>query len=178
MSRSPSPALPASRPLTESNLGERLLAYVGTLKPPADQIDRLARYLKERFAYNQAATQGDTYDRNLESWQTSIRQSTTLSELTPEADGTDFSLKLPQRVCLRQLPTEVKLGVLAAANGSQLEAPVVLLSSGYGAVDRQAQDLVSQHPFPAAASIKAYTVAVATQVDYGQHPCLGEGSGP
>lgn len=171
----PSPALPTSRPLVDPSLGDRLMAYATGLSLPAEHISRLSRYLEDRFAYHEAATQRDTYNRNLQAWQAQIRETTGLPGLTPDLDRTDFSLTVPQRVCLRQPPTEVRLGVLTQPDGSLAEPPVVLRSSGYRALDQQAQGLVTNHSFPPADSIKAYTLQVAIQVDYGLRPCLGEG---
>lgn len=171
----PTPALPASRPLVDPSLGERLMAYATGLALPADQISRLGRYLQERFAYNEAATQRDTYNRNLQAWEAQVRETTGLQELTPDIDRTDFSLTVPQRVCLRQPPAEVRLGVLTKPDGSLVEPPVVLRSSGYSALDQQAQGLVANYSFSPANSIKAHTLKVDIEVDYGLRPCLGEG---
>lgn len=171
----PTSALPASRPLVDPSLGERLMAYAAGLALPADQISRLGRYLQERFAYNEAATQRDTYNRNLQVWEAQVRETTGLPGLTPDIDRTDFSLTVPQRVCLRQPPSEVSLGVLTKPDGSLVEPPVVLRSSGYSALDQQAQGLVANHSFPPADSIKAHTLKVDIEVDYGLRPCLGEG---
>jgi len=172
---SPTPALSASRPLVDPSIGERLLAYATGLALPADHINRLGRYLQDRFAYNETATQRDTYNRNLQVWETQVREATGLPQLTPETDRTDFSLTVPQRVCLRQPPTEVRLGVLTKPDGTLAEPPVVLRSSGYSALDQQAQGLVANHSFPPADSVKAHILKVAIQVDYGLRPCLGEG---
>lgn len=170
---SPTPPLPTSRPLIDPSLGERLMAYATGLALPAEQMSRLSRYLQDRFFYNEAATQLDTYDRNLQSWQATIQQVTGLPELTPEIDRTHFSLTVPQRVCLRQAPEDVRLGVLTKTDGTLAEPPVVLRSSGYSVLDQRAQMLVASHSFPPADSIQAHTLKVSIQVDYGLSPCLG-----
>ena len=175
---SPTPALPASRPLVDPSLGDRLMAYATGLALPADHISRLGRYLQDRFAYNETAIQRDTYNRNLQAWEAQVRESTGLPGLTPEIDRTDFSLTVPQRVCLRQPPADVRLGVLTKPDGSHADPPVVLGSSGYSAMDQRAQGLVANHSFPPADSIKAHTLKVAIEVDYGLRPCLGETARP
>jgi hypothetical protein len=170
----PSPdAAQPSRPLFNSELGEGLMAYAAALNVPLAQVDRLRASIQDRFGYAYAATTDEAYSTNQSQWEASIQQETGLADLGVERDRTDFSVTYPQRVCLRHEPGEIRLGVLTAADGRPQPTPVVLRSSGYGALDDRALQAVMEHTFPATGAMKAYTVTVNTQVDYGRHPCLG-----
>ena len=167
----PAPAEP-SRPLFNPEIGERLMAYVAALNLPQAQVDTLRASIQDRFGYDAEATTRDAYSTNLREWENTIQQQTGQANLSVEEDRTDLSVTYPQRVCLVNEPGEVRVGVLVNPDGSQRGEPVLLRSSGYGALDQRALAVVSDHQFPTAESLKAYTIAVEPQVDYGRRPCL------
>ncbi|HIK44896.1 MAG TPA: TonB family protein [Leptolyngbyaceae cyanobacterium M65_K2018_010] len=168
----PSTPPPPSRPLFDSGLGERLMAYAAALSLPQPQVDRLKVSVQRRFGYTAAATTRDAYSTNLSAWESTIQGETGIEDLSAEVDRSHFSVTYPQRVCLANEPGEVRLGVVVNPDGSQRGEPVVLRSSGYAAVDQKALELLRDHTFSEAEGIKAYTVSVATKVDYGLRPCL------
>jgi|GEM_PF-928558 len=161
-----------SRALFDPEIGERLMAYVAALNLPQTQVDNLRASIQDRFGFAAAATSREAYSTNLRDWEESIRQETGEADLSAEVDRTSLSVTYPQRVCLVNDPVEVRVGVLTNPDGSQRGEPVVLRSSGYAALDQKALAAVQDHKFPEADGIKAYTIAVATQVDYGRRPCL------
>ncbi|NJL48879.1 MAG: TonB family protein [Leptolyngbyaceae cyanobacterium SM2_5_2] len=168
----PPPPSQPSRPLFNPEIGERLMAYAAALNLPQAQVDGLRASVQNRFGFAADKTTREAYSANLGAWEGSIRQETGLTDLSAEVDRTDLSVTYPQRVCLANEPGEVRVGVLVNPDGSQRGEPAVLRSSGYGALDQKALAAVEAHEFPKAEGIKAYTVTVATRVDYGRRPCL------
>ncbi|HSM81172.1 MAG TPA: energy transducer TonB, partial [Nodosilinea sp.] len=167
------PPAPTSQPLFNTDLGERLLAYVATLNLPQAQIDQAAESIQARFGFNPAAVTRDALNTNQRQWETTIRQETGLTELTPAEDRTEFATVYPQRVCLAQAPGPIRIGALVNPDGSWRGEPALLRSSGYGALDRKALQEIQTHRFEPADGIRAYLLTVNTSVDYGRRPCLG-----
>ncbi len=162
----------SSQPLFDPDLRERLLAYAATLSLPQAQIDRLSTSIQNRYRYAAATTTREAYSENLSRWETTMRQETGVADLANEIDRSPFSVAYSQRVCLTHPPGEVRIGAVANPDGSRRGDPVVLRSSGYGAVDAKALGAVQTHRFPAAEGIKAYVLTVNIEVDHGRRPCL------
>ena len=175
------PAAPASRsePLMPSpwarereTLREHLQAYADHLNLPQSQVDRLAKSLRDRFRYNADAQSDETLTRQQNQWQALIRQETGMADLVPEPLATPLAMVYQQRICLDPVPGTVKVGVLANPDGSHRDDPVVLQSSGYGAVDDQALTLVANQTMPTADLPNAYIFSVEPRVDPGRQPCI------
>lgn len=174
----PAPSAPASQPLFNGNVGERLLAYVATLNLPQAQIDQAADFIQDRFAYNPSAVTRETFNTNQSTWVSNIRQDTGLADLSPEINRANFSTVYPQRVCLVEAPKDINIGAVVNSNGSWRGQPALLKSSGYGALDRKALQEIQTHTFPPTDGLKAYVLTIETTVDYGPRPCLDPNTKP
>ncbi|MFH7244942.1 MAG: hypothetical protein ACHWZW_19070 [Spirulina sp.] len=161
-----------SQPLTPSDLRAQLQAYAAELNLPQGRIDRLAANLRQRFSYNAAASAEEVLPINQTQWQDQIRQATGLADLTATPLPDPLAMVYRQRVCLTPAPGPVKVGLLANPDGTQAEDPVVLQSSGYGAVDTRAIRAATDHTLPRADQPKAYILTVDPEVDPGRTPCL------
>jgi hypothetical protein len=168
----PPPTSPASsQPLFEGDLGDRLRTYVAGLNLSPERIEQLQAAILQRVTYTPEATTAAAYEQNLSQWQQAIRNETGLSDLTPAPAPEDLSVTYYQRACLSETPGPVQAGVLVSPTGATRSQPVVLRSSGYGAVDDYALRAVVSHRFPRANEARAYTVTVDTEVA-GQTDCL------
>ncbi|WOD39092.1 hypothetical protein [Nodosilinea sp. E11] len=167
--QSPTPS--ASQPLFEGDLGERLRTYVAGLNLSPERVEQMRAAILQRVTYTPEATTAIAYEQNLSQWQQAIRTETGLSDLTPSPAPEELSVTYYQRACLSEPPGPVQAGVLVSPSGSTRSQPVVLRSSGYGAVDDHALRTVASHRFPSASGAKAYTVTVETEL-VGQSDCL------
>jgi outer membrane biosynthesis protein TonB len=166
------PSAPASsQPLFEGDLGDRLRTYVAGLNLPAERVEQLRAAILQRVTYTAEATTAAAFDQNLSQWQSTIRADTGLTTLTPEPAPTELDVTYYQRACLSESPGPVQAGVLVSPSGSTRSQPVVLRSSGYGAVDDHALRAVTTHQFPPSSEARAYTVTVDTELR-GQADCL------
>ncbi|MEO1067934.1 MAG: TonB family protein [Cyanobacteria bacterium J06638_6] len=168
----PVPPPPPTSPLFGADIGEGLLAYIAALNLPQSQVDRAAESIANRFAFDANAVTRDTLNANQQQWEATIQQETGQADLSPEIHRTDFATVYPQRVCLSNEPGDITIGALVNPDGTWLGEPVLLRSSGYGALDQKALDEIQRHRFAAADGIKAYTLTVETTVDYGPRPCI------
>ncbi|MFQ4138597.1 energy transducer TonB [Nodosilinea sp. PGN35] len=168
----PPPSPPAaSQPLFEGEVGDRLRTYVAGLNLSSERIDALTAAIRQRVTYTAEATTDAAFGQNLSQWQQTIREQTGLTDLTPEPAPEDLAVTYVQRACLSETPGPVQAGVLVSPTGSTRSQPVVLRSSGYGAVDDHALRAVTAHRFPPAGEARAYTVTVDTALA-GQTDCL------
>jgi len=182
-SASPAPAAPSappanSQPLSGNDLREQLQAYAAQLNLPQGRIDRLAANLRQRFRFDAVASADEVFPLNQTQWQDAIRQDTGVADLSPEALPDPVPLVYRQRVCLAQAPGPVKVGIVTNPDGSHHGDPVVLQSSGYGAVDEKALKAIADQPLPTADHPKAYVLTVQPSVDSGHNPCLDPTSAP
>lgn len=161
-----------SQPLSPSDLRAQMQAYAAQLNLPQSRIDRLAANLRQRFSYNAAASAEEVLPINQTQWQDRLRQTTGLADLTAEPLPTPLTMVYRQRVCLTPAPGPVKVGLLANPDGTQVEDPVVLQSSGYGAVDIRAIRAATEHTLPSADQPKSYILTVEPKVDAGRTPCI------
>lgn len=170
----PIPSAPPadSQPLSGNDRREQLQAYAAHLNLPQEQIDRLAASIRRRFHYDAVASADQIFPINQTLWQTAIRQDTGLVDLAPEALPAPVPLVYRQRVCLAQEPGPVKMGIVVNPDGSHHGDPVVLQSSGYGAVDEKALKALADQPLPTADHLKAYVFTVDPELDYGRNPCI------
>jgi hypothetical protein len=167
----PSTAPATSQPLFEGEIGDRLRTYVAGLNLPADRVEQLRAAILQRVTYTAEATTAAAFDQNLSQWQQAIRTETGLSDLTPTPAPEALAVTYYQRACLTVPPGPVQAGVLVSPSGSTRSQPVVLRSSGYGAVDDHALRAVASHQFPRASQARAYTITVETDLA-GQSDCL------
>lgn len=161
----------ASQPLFEGDLGERLQTYVAGLNLPLERVEQMRTAILQRVTYTAEATTAAAYEQNLSQWQQTIRTHTGLGDLTPAPAPQPLAVTYYQRACLSEPPGPVQMGVLVSPSGTARSQPVVLRSSGYGAVDDHALRAVASHQFPRASEARAYTVTVDTEV-VGQSDCL------
>lgn len=166
----PSGRQPSAR--ERETLREQLQAYAARLNLPQAQVDHLAASIRDRFRYNADAQSEEALARQQNQWQALIREETGRADLVPEPLAPPLAMVYRQRICLDPAPGEVKVGVLANPDGSHRGDPMVLQSSGYGAVDDQALALVANQAMPTADRPNAYLVTVAPRVDPGPRPCI------
>ncbi len=169
------PLLPSGRQFSareRQTLREHLQTYADHLNLPQAQVDRLAASIRDRFRYNTEAQSDEVLARQQSQWQVLIRQETGMADLIPEPLATPLAMVYRQRLCLDPAPGMVKVGVLANPDGSHRGDPVVLQSSGYGAVDDQALTLVADQVMPTADLPNAYIFSVEPRVDPVRQPCI------
>jgi TonB family protein len=166
----PPPPAPPSLPFA-TNMGD-LLAYVAGLNLPQGKIDRAAEYIENRFVFDREAITRSTLNANQQRWETDIRDQTGNDDLDPELYRDRFTAVYRQRVCLSDMPGEIRIGALVNPDGTWRSEPALLRSSGYGALDRRALRDIQKHRFEPAAGVQAHILTVETSVDYGERPCL------
>ncbi|MEO0349047.1 MAG: hypothetical protein AAF282_03240 [Cyanobacteria bacterium P01_A01_bin.15] len=76
-----------------------------------------------------------------------------------------LTLPVPVSQCLDHKPKDIGIGVVVAADGSLVNDPAPLGSSGYGVLDKKAIELAREATYPPSAKTEAYWIKVQIE-DY------------
>ncbi|QQE63950.1 hypothetical protein GFS31_06220 [Leptolyngbya sp. BL0902] len=165
-------ASPRPPALAGNNLREQLQAHAARLNFSPSRLNRLTEALRERFSYNAVTSTEEAFATNYREWQTQIRQDTGIADLTAETLPDPVAVAYWQRACLNPAPGLVRVGLVVNPDGSHHGPPVLLQSSGYGAVDDWALSTLADQTLPTANQVSAYILTVEPSVEAGPNPCL------
>jgi hypothetical protein len=136
-------------------------------EPPQELLDYIAN-LRRNYRYRDGNTTSKAAIKSLQTWLDEWEKSAIASS-QPAVIKQSTTIPYPLIVCLTPAPETATVAALVNGNGTLIEEPNLLRSTGYRGLNRKALAAVEAMDFPNSVDPTIYTVDV--EVDYDRETC-------